>query len=318
MSWLDNYNMDFMAPYDAAALAWYRQVHAQLPPAVQGPLNVAEGYYHWAMKHQDPRVKNWPLMNPFHNLALVFLYLSTIFVLTAVMKRVSKPFPTKYLAMGHNLFCTLLSVYMCVEIWRQAYIGRYNIFSQSLDRTDAGLPMASVCWVFYASKVPEFFDTVLMALKRNFHQISFLHVYHHSSIFVIWWIIVSYVPGGSSYFSAALNSFVHVVMYGYYLWASLARKLRDGERPRWNHPSFYRKYITSFQLIQFCLNFAQASYMLFVSPPEDFPLFNVWILFFYMISMLALFGNFFIKAYASPKKGGKVAAAGKKESKKTQ
>ena len=176
--------------------------------------------------------------------------------------------------------------------------------------------MASVLWVFYASKVPEFFDTVLMALKRNFRQITFLHVYHHSSIFIIWWFIISYCPGGSSYFSAALNSFVHVVMYGYYLWASLARKLPEGAKPRWNHPAFYRKYITSFQLIQFCLNFSQASYMLFVNPPADFPLFTVWILFFYMITMLVLFGNFFLKAY-TPKKGGKVGAADAKDSKKT-
>ena len=160
--------------------------------------------------------------------------------------------------MFHNLFCTILSLYMCIEIWRQAYLGGYSLFSQSIDRTSAGLPMASVLWVFYASKVPEFMDTILMALKRNFRQITFLHVYHHSSIFVIWWFIMSYVPsvfraeqrqrattrdvlsaalptrlpahslyvyvfvlfvsaarsGGSSYFSAALNSFVHVVMYG--------------------------------------------------------------------------------------------------------
>lgn len=96
--------------------------------------------------------------------------------------------------MFHNLFCTILSLYMCVEIWRQAYLGGYSLFSQSIDRTPAGLPMASVLWVFYASKVPEFMDTILMALKRNFRQITFLHVYHHSSIFVIWWFIMSYVP----------------------------------------------------------------------------------------------------------------------------
>lgn len=221
--------------------------------------------------------------------------------------------------------------------------------------------MASVLWVFYASKVPEFFDTVLMALKQNFRQITFLHVYHHSSIFVIWWFIISYVPsvesrkqkerkngekvrggrnsakdcgsrlchffsflflfslfsGGSSYFSAALNSFVHVIMYGYYLWASLARKLPEGVRPTWTHPGFYRKYITKFQLFQFCCNFVQASYMLFVSPPADFALFTVWILFFYMISMLALFGNFYLQAYMAPK--SKVDdVANKKHSKKAQ
>lgn len=246
-------------------------------------------------------------MNPFHNAFLVISYLSLIFVLVQIMKRRSAPMPTKYLAMFHNLFCTVLSLYMCVEIWRQAYLNSYNLFSQSLDRTPAGLPMASVLWVFYFSKVPEFMDTILMALKRNFRQITFLHVYHHSSIFVIWWFIMSYCPGGSSYFSAALNSFVHVVMYGYYFWASVAAKQPEGTKPRWNQPAFYKKYITTFQLFQFCLNFAQASWMLFVNPPADFPLFTVWILFFYMISMLALFGNFYMKTYT--KKPAKIGAA---------
>lgn len=80
-------------------------------------------------------------MNPFHNLALVIAYLTTIFVLAQIMKRASKPAPTKYLALWHNLFCTLLSLYMCVEIWRQAYIGRYHVISESIDRTPAGLPV---------------------------------------------------------------------------------------------------------------------------------------------------------------------------------
>lgn len=204
--------------------------------------------------------------------------------------------------------------------------------------------------MFYASKVPEFLDTILMCLKRNFRQITFLHVYHHSSIFIIWWFIMSYVPGGSSYFSAALNSFVHVVMYGYYLWASLAPKLpidpttlkplidpktekpvldsKTGEpvmdpksgksvKPRFYQPQFYRQYITTFQLIQFCLNFFQATYMIFWNPPKDFAMFNVWILFFYMITMLMLFGNFYIKSYGK-KPTSKVEAADGAEAKKNR
>ena len=96
---------------------------------------------------------------------------------------------------------------------------------------------------------------------------------------------------------------------GYYFWASVAPKQDPTKKPRWNQPAFYKKYITTFQLFQFCLNFAQASYMLFVNPPKDFAIFTVWILFFYMITMLALFGNFFMKTYTAKGKNGKVAGA---------
>jgi elongation of very long chain fatty acids protein 4 len=225
--------------------------------------------------------------------------------------------------------------------------------------------MASALWVFYFSKVPEFMDTFLMALKRNFHQITFLHVYHHSSIFLIWWLIISYAPsvafahrahteawvhrpcrsdavlsltsrasrnvvcvyfvavlllccsGGSSYWSAALNSFVHVGMYGYYLWASLSSSKRDPtRRPRWTEPAYWRQSITTMQLIQFCLNFTQAIYLLAFHMPKGFPAFTVWILLVYMITMLALFGNFYCKAYGGgaakkARNGGEGATNGK-------
>src|SRR5947209_12697367 len=66
--------------------------------------------------------------------------------------------------------------------------------------------MAKYIWLFYVSKTFEFMDTFIMVLKKNNHQISFLHVYHHFSIFMIWWFVTFTVPNGESYFSAALNS----------------------------------------------------------------------------------------------------------------
>jgi hypothetical protein len=75
--------------------------------------------------------------------------------------------------------------------------------------------MAKYIWLFYFSKADEFFDTVIMVLRKNNHQITFLHVYHHCSIFVIWWLVTYIAPNGESYFSAALNSGMrYVFKYG--------------------------------------------------------------------------------------------------------
>lgn len=38
----------------------------------------------------------------------------------------------------------------------------------------------------------------IMIFKNNYHQVSFLHVYHHLSIFPIWWIVTTMAPGGDS------------------------------------------------------------------------------------------------------------------------
>ena len=56
--------------------------------------------------------------------------------------------------------------------------------------------MASVCWWFYISKILELFDTLFFVLRKKNNQISFLHVYHHATMFPLWWIGVKWVAGG--------------------------------------------------------------------------------------------------------------------------
>jgi len=254
----------------------------------------------------DKRVKDWPLMNPVHMLMAVAAYLVVIGLLVLFMKN-REPFKLKAFSTLHNIHLTALSAYMCIEIIRQAVINNYSLFGNAVDHSEDGYGMARIIWIYYLSKIPEFFDTVIMALKKNFHQITFLHLYHHASIFMIWWVITYFGPGGEAYFSACLNSFIHVVMYGYYLWSANARKLKKDangkliEKPGPTHPAFYRSIITSMQLTQFCCMLCQSIYDLVV--PNDYPRFCVWILFFYMFTMLALFGNFFMKQYV--KKGSK-------------
>ena len=252
------------------------------------------------LKKGDTRVRDWPLMNPYHMAAVVAAYLILIPTLAAIMKQRAKPVNVRLFATLHNINLTLLSLYMFVEIVRQAVTHRYSLFGNGVDHSSSGYAMARILYIFYLSKTLEFLDTVIMCLKQNYRQITFLHVYHHASIFVIWWLIVYFAPGGEAYFSAALNSFVHVVMYGYYLWSSYAPKLKDGQRPHLLHPARYKQYITSMQLTQFVAMFVQACYDLLVT--NSYPRYCVWILFFYMLTMIALFANFFVQSYL--KRGG--------------
>lgn len=156
--------------------------------------------------------------------------------------RRSAPFPLRPDLTSGPVLCTdgpHALDFLCVQDWR---VPRYGQSHQ-----------ASVCIVDPAasSRVVMAHVQVIMALKGNFHQITFLHVYHHSSIFFVWWIIVRFAPGGdgvlllllvavrpslnvvvgcicfSAYFSAQLNSFIHVVMYSYYMWSTFAPKVRN-------------------------------------------------------------------------------------------
>ncbi|MBZ3884508.1 Elongation of very long chain fatty acids protein 5 [Sciurus carolinensis] len=93
-------------------------------------------------------------------------------------------------------------------------------------------------------------DTFFFILRKNNHQITVLHVYHHATMFNIWWFVMNWVPCGHSYFSATLNSFIHVLMYSYYGLSSV-RSMRPY--------LWWKKYITQGQLVQFVLTIIQTS-----------------------------------------------------------
>ncbi|KAL7535160.1 hypothetical protein ACHAXR_006310, partial [Thalassiosira sp. AJA248-18] len=70
-------------------------------------------------------------------------------------------------------------------------------------------------------------------------KVSFLHIYHHTTIAWAWWIALRYSPGGDIYFGALLNSGIHVLMYSYYALALM--KVRCP----------WKRFLTQAQLAQF-------------------------------------------------------------------
>ena len=98
-------------------------------------------------------------------------------------------------------------------------------------------------YLHYLCKYLDMFDTVIIALRKKSEQLSFLHLYHHSTIVVVWgWVVHTWPAEGSSAvysYGAWINSVVHVVMYFYYGLTAV------GIRPP------FKKAVTIFQLSQF-------------------------------------------------------------------
>lgn len=112
-------------------------------------------------------------------------------------------------------------------------------------------------------------------------------------------------PGSDAYFSLAGNSFIHVMMYSYYLLASF------GYSAPWKY------YITYCQILQFVLFAMQSVYVGYMKEESecDFPRILSRGLLWYMITLIVLFVHFLVTNKKSKKKrmiGGKV------EQKKTQ
>lgn len=95
-------------------------------------------------------------------------------------------------------------------------------------------------FVHYLSKYMDWFDTLWITLKKNRKQMSFLHVYHHATISMVWgFLLYKGVGSGTVRYGAWINSLTHVIMYSHYLWTSFGLK----------NP--FKKYITGWQISQF-------------------------------------------------------------------
>merc|ERR1719421_941393 len=156
--------------------------------------------------------------------------------------------------------------------------GLPNLFGINSEYTKAG---EWYIFVHYLSKYFDWFDTLWMILKKKSStQMSFLHLYHHATIGVVWGFMLSVGHGnGTVRYGAFINSVTHVIMYSHYLWTSFGLK----------NP--LKNYITMWQIFQFYTCFAHANLILFVLPQMETKLPHqlAWLQFFYHITMVYLF-----------------------------
>ncbi|XP_051936510.1 elongation of very long chain fatty acids protein 5 [Hippocampus zosterae] len=156
----------------------------------------------------------------------------------------------------------------------------------------------NVLWWYYFSKFIELMDTVFFILRKNNHQLTFLHVYHHISMLNIWWFVLNWLPCGHSYFGPTLNSFVHVVMYSYYGLSAI---------PAMRPYLWWKKYITQLQLIQFFLTVLQT--LGAIIWPCGVPIGWLYFQIIYMSTLTVFFSNFYIQTYKTDKRGELINSA---------
>ena len=241
----------------------------------------------------DPRTSGWLLMSsPVWGWVLAGVYLSVIFVGKRVMAS-REALSVRPLVLGYNAAMVGLNLYMAVEIFRNAFfVLGYGFRCNGVDYSARGAGMAAVLWWFYASKFIEFLDTIFFVVRKKNGLITFLHLYHHTTMPLLWWIAIRFTPGGECFMSAMINSCVHVIMYSYYGLKALG------------YDVWWKRYLTQIQMAQFCFLMFHASYGA-VFDCGVFPTWMAYALVAYMISMLSLFLNFYLRSYSGPKSKAK-------------
>ncbi|KAF6198164.1 hypothetical protein GE061_007911 [Apolygus lucorum] len=190
---------------------------------------------------------------------------------------------------------------LCASGW---LTGRYSLKCQPVDygQDRYTIRMVHVCWWYYFSKFTEFMDTIFFVLRKKNEHISTLHVIHHGCMPMSVWFGVKFTPGGHSTFFGLLNTFVHIVMYSYYLLSALG--------PHMQRFLWWKKYLTSLQMAQFVAIMVHAFQLLFIDC--NYPKAFVWWIGMHAVMFFFLFKEFYNQSYNGAKRraAAKLAANG--------
>ena len=108
----------------------------------------------------------------------IFIFIQLIM---PFMPSVRGLYPFKF---AYNMIQVMLCSYMCIEAGVRAYSAGYSLLPCNKFNSSEP-PIAFILYVFYISKILDFLDTFFIIAEKRFKQLSFLHVYHHTSIFLV-------------------------------------------------------------------------------------------------------------------------------------
>ncbi|XP_068673719.1 very long chain fatty acid elongase 4-like isoform X2 [Montipora foliosa] len=252
-------------------------------------------YYQWSMQNGDPKTADWPLIaTPWPTISFVALYLFIVKVGPKIMEK-RRAYSLREVLIVYNFAMVILSAWMVYEFIASALdIPNFDFLCEPMHYVlgDKRLNrLARICYIYWLSKFVEALDTFFFILRKKNNQVSFLHVYHHASMCFFWWMISKYIPGGFTYFGAALNSFVHVVMYAYYGLSAIG--------PQMQPYLWWKAHITKLQMTQFVVVLIYwGNATIRCKCPAGFHQILVsyaqWI---FVASQLVLFSNFYIQSY---------------------
>lgn len=227
-------------------------------------------------------LSNMPLVGAITYLSLVYLFSKSM----ATRKAISIPKPV---LVFYNVAQVLINLYVAYAIAAPLGGRVWGIGLKDNAKVRYGVFLHMLC------KYLDYCDTLIIVLRKKSEQLSFLHLWHHFSILIVWGWVVNTWPSGAEGGSAAyaygawINSCIHVVMYAYY--GLTAMNIRP--------PPPLKKAVTSMQLTQFasCIVHAFAALAL-----DTTPIFYNAVQVVYHIGMLKLFLPLLLS-----KQGGKSA-----------
>uniref|UniRef100_A0A1I8MDU2 Elongation of very long chain fatty acids protein n=1 Tax=Musca domestica TaxID=7370 RepID=A0A1I8MDU2_MUSDO len=240
----------------------------------------------------DRRITVNPILaSPLFMISIFTLYLLIVRKWGPKYMENRKPFNVDGLMKLYNFVQILLNAFILYEGVRYSYLRPdYSLTCEGYNPDDMRpmtLKGARPVYLYHLSKYMDLLDTIFFLLRKKFNQISFLHVYHHAGMLVGTYLYISKSFGSHLSLIGVINSFIHVVMYTYYLAAAMKLNI---DLMAW------KKRVTMMQIIQFIILAFHQSLPLINNPcnmSKQIVLFSVS----QCIFMLILFSNFYYQTY---------------------
>jgi len=208
----------------------------------------------------------------------VLFYFVSIHHLSNMMDNITA-FKFTNLKIIYNLFQILSNTLITYHLYRLLNCTLSNPFGIN---TEFNNEIHNYIHSHYILKYFDFMDTFFIICNKNTRQLTFLHIYHHSSIILLWqYAIYTGNANGTVAFSAMINGFIHVIMYAHYLITSLGIQ----------NP--FKFLITKMQMTQFVLLITHSVMAIQNDIYISKHLCVIQIM--YQFIMLLLFFNFYLK-----------------------
>ena len=210
-----------------------------------------------------------------------FAYLFLVYLLRDVMYD-KKPLKLNNYLIIYNTCQIILNSYMiyglCNVISFSTYFGIFGL-NKTYDSN-----IRYFVYIHYLSKYFDYLDTIFIVLRGKSSQLSFLHIYHHATIGIIWGFLLYMGHGnGTAAFGCFINSIIHLIMYSHYLITALGYK----------NP--FKRLITQAQMAQFMICLFHS--IIVIAFEKVVPANYSYIQLIYHLQMLFLFNNFYKTSY---------------------
>lgn len=261
-----------------------------LTGGVGGAVRSVYSAYNDILSKGDPRVEGLFLMgSPLPTIIMCLTYVWVVKVAGPKFMEKRAPYELKNVMIVYNFLQILFSTWIFYEFGMGGWLRGYSYTCQPVDYSDSaiGHRMLHASYWYFLSKFTEFFDTLFFVLRKKNQHVSLLHVLHHGCMPFSSWTGVKFTPGGHSTFFGFLNTFVHIIMYTYYMLAAMG--------PQYQKYIWWKKHLTSMQIIQFVMIFFHAFQLCFRDC--DYPKVFVWWIGGHAVLFFFLFSNFYVKAY---------------------